>query len=268
MKKQTRLSKKGGKGALSILDEFYISDPTEVDLETLICAKGGFVQTKPMRGAQGRIIIKNKKAIITINSSIQNKNKQRFVLAHEFGHFMLHSESINGYLCGIEDFIDWQGKRPEEAQANQFAANLLMPPNLFKEECKGYHFSIGNLQRLADRFQTSFMATAIRFAEYGNYPCAVIYSKDGIVKWATYSQDFPSLEYQLDYIEFESPVPFGTVAYDIFKTSQNIDEPFKVNAGSWFSKAYNLRHFDDWEFWEECFFYRSFNAVLSIVCTY
>lgn len=53
--------------------------------------------------------------------------RQRFTAAHEIGHFVLHKDKIgdgieDNYLLRAEGFSNWM-----EAQANRFAADLLMP---------------------------------------------------------------------------------------------------------------------------------------------
>lgn len=230
-------------------------------------AKGGFVQELPIIGSQGRIVVKNGRAIITLNSKIQNPKRKRFILAHEFGHFMLHTNSVPAFNCNVEDFVDWQGTRREEAEANRFAANLLMPPTIFKSACDGMGFNLSNIDALSDRFQSSFMSTAIRFVELGSYPCAVVYSKDKIVKWAAFSSDFPTNELPLQYIEFGSTIPVGSVSHDVYSTGQVPTGPSEVDPSAWFSDCYNLRHYMRWKFYEECRYYKPFNSVLSFIYT-
>ncbi|KEQ38479.1 hypothetical protein SK629_0212 [Streptococcus mitis] len=62
--------------------------------------------------------------IIYVNVT-ESKNRQRFTKAHEIGHYLLGHEGINGvnYRSDLIGGI-------EEQQANDFAANLLMPKNL------------------------------------------------------------------------------------------------------------------------------------------
>lgn len=54
------------------------------------------------------------------------KHRQRFTIAHEIGHFMLHRDRIGS---GIRDTILYRSKLSSamEAEANRFAAGLLMP---------------------------------------------------------------------------------------------------------------------------------------------
>jgi Zn-dependent peptidase ImmA (M78 family) len=76
---------------------------------------------------------------IIINSAdpIQRKN---FTIAHELGHHLL------GHLGSDREIlyrhpIDGQDKKPEEQEADCFAANLLVPCNLLKYYIKEYPFA-------------------------------------------------------------------------------------------------------------------------------
>lgn len=71
--------------------------------------------------------------------------RQRFTMAHELGHFILHRDLIGD---GLDDdqlyrstlkgrFYNTAIKLIHEAQANAFAANFLMPEELLLEAIKG-----------------------------------------------------------------------------------------------------------------------------------
>ena len=84
--------------------------------------------------------------------------RDRFTIAHELGHFFLHS---------------WMGERPLKAarngsdraewEANWFAAGLLMP----KAQFKSAHGEKRSLSWLADRFDVSEHAAKIRCSVLG-----------------------------------------------------------------------------------------------------
>lgn len=63
-------------------------------------------------------------AIIGYNES-KHVHRKRFTVAHELGHMLLGHTS--------ENFdIDFESKKPEEIEANQFAAEILMPCEMLK----------------------------------------------------------------------------------------------------------------------------------------
>jgi Zn-dependent peptidase ImmA (M78 family) len=85
--------------------------------------------------------------------------RQRFTAAHEIGHFLLHKNLIgdrheDNYLLRSTGISNRQ-----EAQANAFAADLLMPRHLVQQAMEsGY----GTVDALADLFQVSKIAMGIR----------------------------------------------------------------------------------------------------------
>ena len=68
----------------------------------------------------------------------QHRHRQRFTVAHEIGHFML------GHTNGNSIF-DLNSKKPEEIEANQFAAELLMPLAFLNKEIKNGNKNIKNM---------------------------------------------------------------------------------------------------------------------------
>jgi len=85
--------------------------------------------------------------------------RQRFTAAHEIGHFVLHRESIGE---GIEDNYLLRAKgmsNRQEQEANQFAADLLMPFALINQEMEA---GTNTVEALAARFDVSRIAMAIR----------------------------------------------------------------------------------------------------------
>lgn len=85
--------------------------------------------------------------------------RQRFTAAHELGHFVLHRDSIgethqDNYRLRAAGMTNWQ-----ETQANQFAADLLMPMNLIADAMDS---GINSVEDLARLFKVSEIAMSIR----------------------------------------------------------------------------------------------------------
>jgi len=111
--------------------------------------------------------------VITINAR-HPKTRQRFTLAHELGHFILHRRRLahgtndtRAYRADpAADVYNDQIKRRHETEANQFAASLLMPEDLV---IKAYQTFRGNDPgALADFFGVSRAAMEIRLEELSN----------------------------------------------------------------------------------------------------
>jgi len=70
-------------------------------------------------------VTKGDKAMIGYNKT-QHMHRQRFTVAHEIGHLLLGHTKENFVL-------DLSSNKPEEIEANQFAAELLMPLKMLKK---------------------------------------------------------------------------------------------------------------------------------------
>ena len=117
----------------------------------------------------GVMLHKKNKTSVAINSS-HHINRQRFTLAHEIGHYLLH-------LSDHEDekiFIDKRffrnsesskGSTKLEIEANAFAASLLMPKKLIKESIQNPVISDMDIFRLAHQYEVSEQAMTLRLVK-------------------------------------------------------------------------------------------------------
>ncbi len=107
---------------------------------------------------------------ITINAS-DPSTRQRFTLAHELGHYMLHRHLIGDGVIDDRAYRSTdKGKYHntligpfEETRANKFAANLLMPRDLInseKDKLTGNEDEI--IEQMANKFEVSKQSMAIR----------------------------------------------------------------------------------------------------------
>lgn len=68
------------------------------------------------------------KGVIVLNSN-HSETRQRFTLAHEIGHYILHADMETEIVW--RDHLSAAGTDPREMEANRFAGALLMPEDLF-----------------------------------------------------------------------------------------------------------------------------------------
>lgn len=89
-----------------------------------------------------------------------NGRRQRFTIAHELAHFMLHRELIGD---GIQEDAMYRGgfSNEIERQANRLAADILMPFHLVNQ-LKAAHGS--NVEEMARSLQVSLEALKIRLS--------------------------------------------------------------------------------------------------------
>lgn len=122
----------------------------------------------------GALIRNGSSAIIAVNSA-QHENRQRFTIAHEIGHFILHKRAQSHF---DEDFrIDFRNSVSSEATqrdeiiANRFAAALLMPEGFLRKDLM--RMEVGGreadevIQSLAVRYKVSRRAMELRLLNLG-----------------------------------------------------------------------------------------------------
>lgn len=111
-----------------------------IDIESIILSNGIKIREDSSldNGIIGKITFEADKAIISINPFENTySSRRRFTLAHEFAHYVLHSNS------GEREFIDMsdamyrtEASNEFEIEANHFAACILMPEISIVEEAE------------------------------------------------------------------------------------------------------------------------------------
>lgn len=91
----------------------------------------------------------------------EKKERQRFTLAHEIAHFLLHREKIGD---GLEDDVLYRSKLSNnlEYEANRFAAELIMPQAALRIELVNIEPDEQTAEELAMKFGVSKDAMTIR----------------------------------------------------------------------------------------------------------
>lgn len=89
--------------------------------------------------------------------------RQRFTLAHEIAHYLLHRDKIGG---GVVDNIMYRSNLSStlEVEANKLAADLIMPRALINKRLAELHNldTDDKITALAERFRVSQAAMRIR----------------------------------------------------------------------------------------------------------
>lgn len=140
---------------------FYDGNIINLD-ETISMFQDIKVEYIPMTGTQsGQLSYSDGLWTISINS-LHNKKRQRFTLAHELGHYILHKEKNAEFKDTVffrNDVLDSM-----EYNANEFASELLMP----EVDVRTYvNKGIRNIGNLADIFGVSAAAMKYRIISLG-----------------------------------------------------------------------------------------------------
>ncbi len=186
--------------------------------------------------------------------------RARFTFAHELGHYFIdhHRNALkNGLSPSHSSFTGFVSKNYAEREADYFAACLLLPEERFQKDVLRRKFKFEIIQELSKKYQTSFTATALRFASIGNHPIMVVFSCRGAITWYWSSDDFPywSLKYG------KSRVPDDTVAGEYFKLNRSPENRQEVFALDWFNGV--LDSDVDRKFFEQCLFHKGY--AISVI---
>jgi Zn-dependent peptidase ImmA (M78 family) len=178
------------KAAHELLARVKVGVPAEIDLEVLAYSAGRLlIDEGGLETAEGRLVAApNLGGSIRVKAGLHHGRK-RFTVAHEIGHFVLHPHESHDRQHMKRDFAIWHDAS-EEAEANIFAAELLMPEFLFKPRSRGRVPSIALLDSLADEFGSSTMATAFQYLHYTNEQVALVVSEGERILWTKKVKDF------------------------------------------------------------------------------
>jgi Zn-dependent peptidase ImmA (M78 family) len=119
----------------------------------------------------GALIRKHNEVVIGVNAS-HHPNRQRFTIAHEIAHFLLHDgvdvHVDQDFRINLRDRRSSEAVSREEIEANRFAAELLMPTEFIEQDTRRLQ-SIDEAakQRLANRYRVSKHAMGLRLANLG-----------------------------------------------------------------------------------------------------
>ena len=170
----------------------------------------------------------------------QTPGRRAYTIAHEFGHYVLHRERIDqneeydgGVYCN-EDSVLRRNGSGIELEADEFAANLLMPLHDFRKQIPARSTpTFDDLGKVADRYGVSLTAATLRWLEYTESRALLVVSNEGFAHWAKTST--PALNsgrfIRTRNTVFELP-SLATAVTNSFsdETSSGIQQP----AGVWF----------------------------------
>lgn len=152
---------------LGLLDEFDVSE-APVDVEAIAIGCGAQVVFEKFNNEiSGLLLRKDSSKIIAVEET-QPKTRQRFTIAHELGHLLLHEgEELHidtKFRMNLRSPLSSTAVDVEEIEANAFASGLLMPLPLIIPHID-QDFDIENEEIIADMaelFQVSAQAMTYR----------------------------------------------------------------------------------------------------------
>ncbi len=251
---------KGAIVANKLIEEFGIEKPDDFSVEEIIHARNIILEEKPIANADGRIVFGQQRTKISINSNIKYTGRRKFTLAHELGHYELH-HNVNSHLDDNALTLDYFKNGGQEYEANQFAAELLMPRKMFQNFVVVRKFSPQLLRDISENFQTSITSAAFRFLELGNYPIFLFYSKDSkLIYWKNSHNYYRKVK---DITKL-SP-PSDSVAMEFFRDGKiygKKESTQEIEKSTWFETS----DYDSTDlYYEYAIVTKDYNTVLSVV---
>jgi hypothetical protein len=208
-----------------------VTEPREIDLDAIAWDLGVRIKYRPLDGCEARIVGSSDKAIITVNIR-SSRRRRRFSIGHELGHW--HYDRGRMLVCLADEIgrAAAGGSSPERL-ADQFASQLLMPEYLFGSVAGAYSkFDFRTVCSIADVFDTSRTATALRVVQGGYIPAVLVCHGEHGRKWFARSPDVPDRWFPRKELAAES-FAFGV----LFRHQPDDKFPRKIGADAWFDRA-------------------------------
>ena len=240
-----------------ILRDLKIKEPDDISIEDIAWTRGAVVIENGLRGADARLLYTPGilPAIIRVNATIPHLGRRRFAIAHELGHMELKHNPGAPTECGEKQFVLWyKSQNDKEVEANLFAAELLMPEAMFRRKLDETVPSFELIEKLADEFQTTLTATAIRYIDLCEEQCAIVFSTGGKVVWSRRSPDFHR------WIAPGRKVSSYSLAADFFERGNLSEAVETVRRDAWVENASERETIE-----EQSRALRSYDSVLSLL---
>lgn len=247
--------------AETVLDELRINSIEDLQLlDEIAFARWAIVKRKPLGSAEARLVIGSPYSVITVSTTTVDRRRVRFSIAHELGHLEMHRrEPI--FPCGPDSINAWPSKQSAtslEIEANEFAAALLLPEQLFAPLCTETDPSMDVVVSLANKFKVSRMATARRYVQFCYDPVAVVWSERRYIRWFQSNQAFAEYGF---FVDVNSLLNDATVASRFFNDEQLPTVPRSVRASAWMMSG----EFKDILLQEQCIGMPNYEGVLSLL---
>jgi Zn-dependent peptidase ImmA (M78 family) len=209
-----------------------------------LCAQLGIIELRevPLDSIEGAAFFQPEKyeGKILVNSN-RSERRKRFTIAHELGHFVCpfhYNANGTGFQCAKKDlYVSKRSAKTEieifEAEANLFAAELLMPSNkVLSVLAENPDPDISVIAELSRFFNVSKEAAARRYFEKTDAPLAIVFSKHGIIRYILPKDSFPRLK-----VWKGDPIPLSSISDTHNDPSQPLSHWRKVSTRLWLNPA-------------------------------
>jgi Zn-dependent peptidase ImmA (M78 family) len=142
-----------------------------VHVEQIATGLGAQVLLENFKGEISGLLMRSAGSIIIGVHKTQSQARQRFTIAHEIGHLVMHSSGLEAvhidknFEVHLRSSASSTAESVAEIEANAFAASLLMPREMVIADVDGQMLDFEDprlVKRLAERYEVSTQAMTFR----------------------------------------------------------------------------------------------------------
>lgn len=196
-------------------------------------------------GLEGGLIVPENKAngAILVHAD-RPETRKRYTIAHEIGHYVNpnhRASSPEGFRCSRKDMAIHSAKAGDrhakmEAEANQFAAELLMPDSYVKSFMRRrVGADLEHVIAMAEWFEVSKEAAARRYISKLDAPAAIVFSCNGQIRYIQPNSAFPRMS-----LWNGAPVPEGSLSATSRAAIGKVTDTVEIHGHLWLERSAGL----------------------------
>jgi len=229
------------------------------ELPVVAAALGLRLREVESTGFEGALVCGKdaRKGVVAVKASIAECTRKRFTIAHEIGHYVIPSHRNLENVCTADDVESWDKRlNPAEIEANEFAAELLLPEKSMRRSLCLADPSLRGVSNVAEQFETSLTATTRRFIDLTDLPCVMVWSTNRKAVWYHRSEAFPF------YLTLQDIPHDASFAGRLFAGKSAPDDMSPVDPDCWLDR-HNASKVG--LLLEQSIFFRNYNSVLTLL---
>lgn len=127
------------------------------------------------------------KRLVVLNPDLKNcPKRERFTLAHEIGHLLMHYDS---YICKKDYFCTYKTQNDKEQEANDFAGQLLLPKQVAVNILEKNDLTFQLIKQTAEKYNVSLLVAAIALTKLFKFDAIFLVHDGTRVFWKVRSKD-------------------------------------------------------------------------------
>lgn len=242
--------------AFRLNKRFAARKPGALELEDVAMALDVLVIPYGLKGASARLTRNGDRGRIRLNANLKLEGARRFAIGHELGHWLMHKSESQLFSCTAGDLRDYY-ESPLEAEANNFASELLIPTYLFRPMMDKAEPDLKSIGEWARLFRASLTATTLRFIRDSSHDCIAASIKDGRITWWWSKKDGRKI-----WLRNGQPILPGSLAWELHEGRTTSGKMEVVDPSAWLT---HLPFNFSGEVQEDSLLMPSYNAIFTLL---